>query len=116
MKRFHVFKSRLFSQEFEASLGDGKASWMRRRSTYIKNSSKIYFFIYKFVRFFEKKIMGLDPAPQQWLLEKKIDLYKTSKNLPQKQFSRHSLVRHPYWQKIVKTWFFLEKTKLTNCS
>ncbi len=43
----------------------------------------------------------LDPVPQQWLLEKKIDLYM--KNLPQKQFSRHSLVRRPYWQKFFKT-------------
>jgi hypothetical protein len=56
--------------------------------------------------------MGLDPNQDSakpgsgsttMAFGEKIDLYKKSKNLPQKQFSRHSLVRRPYWQKIFKT-------------
>ncbi len=91
-----------------------------------KNSSKLIFSKINFYDFFLKNYgpgseTGFSKAwirlhKKTMAFGEKIDLYKKSKNLPQKQFSRHSLVRRPYWQKIVKPWFFLEKTKFTNCS
>ncbi len=52
-KIFYGLRSRMFSQEVGASLGDGKVSWMRLWSTYIKNSLKINFSKI-FLRFFHK--------------------------------------------------------------
>jgi hypothetical protein len=115
-KIFYGLRSRMFSQE----VGDFTWRWegvMEASKINVhKNSSKIYFFINKYLRFFLKKLWAwiririqhsLDPVPQQWLLEKKIEKHR--KTYLKNSFRGITLYVVPIGRKLSNHGFFLRK-------